>query len=78
MLLCEHLLPVNNALPIPRRHHHPSLQHLLIGPELRGEDTVSGQGEVVPSELVGVDFIQRRVGEGTVAGQHVGNGHFRE
>jgi len=28
---CEHLLPVNNALPIPRRHQLPSLQHLLIG-----------------------------------------------
>ena len=39
---------------------------------------VSGQGEVVSYKLVGVDFIQRRVGEGAVAEPRVGNGHFRE
>ena len=39
---------------------------------------VSWQGEGVPPELVGVDFIQRRFSEGTVAGPRVGNGHFRE
>ena len=33
---------------------------------------VSGQGEGVPPELVGVDFIHRCFGEGTVAGPRVG------
>ena len=54
---------------------------LLVADEALNERLfllVSGQGEVVSYKLVGVDFIQRRVGEGAVAGPRVGNGHFRE
>ena len=54
---------------------------LLIADEALDERLillVSGQGEVVSYKLVGVDFIQRRVGEGAVAGPRVGNGRFRE
>ena len=44
-------------------------RHLLL---------ISGQGEGKPPKLVGVNFIQRLVGEGTVTGPRIGNGHFRE